>query len=133
VDSQIGGVFTGYAADGRQFVNRAREEAQSYRDTYGHQVLPRILANRLSLYVHYFTIYGSLRPFGSAGIIAGYDQDLKSPELYMIDPSGNGYRYFGCAAGKGANAAKTELEKLLNKHGNTGITTAEAVKELARM
>ncbi len=87
----------------------------------------------MALYVHYFTIYGSLRPFGSSAIFAGYDQDMKAPELYMIDPSGNAYRYFGCAAGKGANAAKTELEKLLNKHGNAGITSAEAVKELARM
>jgi 20S proteasome subunit alpha 7 len=133
VDTQVGVAVTGYAADGRQLVNRAREEAQNYRDTYGHHVLPRVLANRLGLYVHYFTVYGSVRPFGSAAIIATYDQDLKTPELYMVEPSGTAFRFFGCAAGKGATAAKTELEKVLNKAGSDGITCTEAVKELAKM
>jgi 20S proteasome subunit alpha 7 len=133
IDSHAGIVIAGYAADGRQIVNRAREEAESYRNTYGHRVLPTILADRLSLYVHYFTIYGSLRPFGSTAIIAAYDEDLKSPELYMVEPSGSALRFFGCSAGKGANAAKTELEKLLNKYGATGVTCRQAVKDLARM
>lgn len=126
-------VVTGYAADGRQIVNRAREEAQNYKDTYGHNIVPSILANRLSLFVHYFTLYGSLRPFGSSSIIASYDDDVKEPQLYMVEPSGACYRFFGCATGKGGNAAKTEIEKLLNKQGNGGITCREAVNELARM
>lgn len=133
IDGHAGMVVTGYAADGRQLVNRAREEAQNYRETYGHPIAPSILNNRLALFAHYFTMYGSLRPFGCAGILAAYDADLKTPELYMIEPSGAAFRYFGCAAGKGANAAKTELEKLLNKAGAAGITCADAVKELARM
>lgn len=133
IDSHAGIAITGYAADGRQIVNRAREEAQNYKDTYGHNIIPTILTNRLSLYVHYFTLYGSLRPFGSTAIIAAYDEDLKTPELYMVEPSGVVNRFFGCAAGKGANAAKTELEKLLTKYGDEGISTTEAVKELAKM
>jgi 20S proteasome subunit alpha 7 len=133
IDAHVGLVVTGYAADGRQLVNRAREEAQSYMDTYGHPIVPSILNNRLSLYVHYFTMYGSLRPFGCSAIITAYDEDMKAPELYMIEPSGAAFRYFGCAVGKGANAAKTELEKLLNKHGAQGITVRQAVEELARM
>ena len=35
--------------------------------------------------------------------------------------------------GKGANAAKTELEKLITRNGAEGISSAEAVKELAKM
>lgn len=133
IDAHAGAVVTGYAADGRQLVNRAREEAQSYRDTYGGPIVPSILSNRMALYVHYFTMYGSLRPFGCSALVAAYDTDLKTPELYMIEPSGAAFRYFGCAAGKGANAAKTELEKLLNKAGTEGITCRQAVKELARI
>lgn len=133
IDKHAGVVVTGYAADGRQIVNRAREEAQSYKDTYGHLVVPSVLANRLALYVHYFTIYSSLRPFGSTAIVAAYDNDIEEAQLYMVEPSGSTLRFFGCAAGKGANAAKTEIEKLLNKQGNNGITCREAVKELARM
>jgi 20S proteasome subunit alpha 7 len=49
----------------------------------------------------------------------------------MVEPSGLAFRYFGCAAGKGANAAKTEIEKILNKRGDAGLTCAEAVEELA--
>mmetsp|Transcript_37132 Transcript_37132/g.27445 ORF Transcript_37132/g.27445 Transcript_37132/m.27445 type:complete len:287 (+) Transcript_37132:52-912(+) len=133
IDKGTGMVVTGYAADGRQLVNRARVEAENYADTYGHRIIPSVLANRLSLYVHYFTIYGSLRPFGSSALVASYDGDLKEPQLYMVEPSGACLRFFGCAAGKGANAAKTEIEKLLNKQGSTGISCRDAVKELARI
>jgi 20S proteasome subunit alpha 7 len=133
IDAHAGMAVTGYAADGRQIVNRAREEAQSYRDTYGHRVVPSVLSNRLSLYMHYFTIYGSLRPFGASAILAAYDEDTKTPELYMLDPSGATYRFHGCAAGKGTNAAKTELEKIFNRHGAAGITCRQAVLELGKM
>lgn len=133
IDAHAGMAVTGYAADGRQIVNRAREEAQSYRDTYGHRIIPSILNNRLSLYMHYFTIYGSLRPFGATAILAAYDEDTKTPELYMMDPSGGAFRFHGCSAGKGTNAANTELEKILNRHGSDGITCKQAVMELGKM
>jgi hypothetical protein len=58
---------------------------------------------------------------------------MKTPELYMLDPSGAGYRFHGCAAGKGANAAKTELEKILNRAGSEGISCRQAVTELGKM
>lgn len=133
VDAHVGMAVTGYAADGRQLVNRGREEAQNYKETYGSAIVPSILMNRLSGFVHYFTIYGSLRPFGAAVIMSAFDEDLQTPELYMVEPSGVSFKYFGCAAGKGQNAAKTELEKIQNKHGNSGLTCRQAVDELARI
>jgi len=133
VESHVGMAITGTSADGRQLVNRAREEASSYKDTYGHKIVPSVMANRLALFVHYFTIHGSLRPFGASGLFAAYDEDVKSPELYMVEPSGNCVKYFACAAGKGAQAARTELEKILNKRAESGITCAEAVDEVARI
>jgi len=133
IDSHAGISITGYAADGRQIIHRAREEAKSYADTYGHKIVPSILANRLALYMHYFTTHGSLRPFGAAALLAAYDEDEKKAELYIIEPSGACFRYFGCAAGKGAQAAKTEIEKVLNKRGDAGISCVEAVDELANI
>eukprot|EP01035_Chromulina_nebulosa_P020283 gene20283-26330_t len=133
VDSHAGIAITGYTADGRQLVHRAREEAKSYRESYGHKIVPSILSKRMSLYTHYFTTHGSLRPFGASALIAAYDEDLKTPELYLIEPSGLGFKYFGCTAGKGAQSAKTELEKILNKSAENGITCREAVKELAKI
>ena len=56
-------------------------------------------------------------------LIASYDEDLKKPELFMIQPSGLCYKYFGCAAGSGAQAGKTELEKILNKAEYDKITS----------
>ena len=53
----------------------------------------------------------------------------------MVDPSGTAYQYFGCAAGKGRQAAKTEMEKLaLNKaDSEENITVKDGVKQLAKM
>jgi len=133
VDTHATIALTGFVADGRQIVNRAREEASNYSTTYGHKIVPSILSNRLGLYVHYFTTHGSLRPFGASTLLAAYDEDTEQAELYMVEPSGLTFRYFGCAAGKGANAAKTEVEKILTKRADSGITCTEAVTELARI
>jgi 20S proteasome subunit alpha 7 len=129
----VGIATTGTPADGRQLVNRAREEASNYEDTYGHKIVPSVLSNRLALFTHYFTIHGSLRPFGTSGLIACYDEDVNTAELYMVEPSGQCNKYFACAAGKGAQAARTELEKILNGRAEGGITCAEAVDEVARI
>jgi 20S proteasome subunit alpha 7 len=53
----------------------------------------------------------------------------------MIDPSGTSYQYFGCAAGKGRQAAKTEMEKLaLNKaDAAENLSVKEGVKQLAKI
>ena len=71
----------------------------------------------------------------------------------MIDPAGVCFRYFGCAAGlllydtfesnflfilncsgKGAQAARTELEKIISKNDQTGgITARDAITELANI
>jgi 20S proteasome subunit alpha 7 len=85
--------------------------------------------------MHYFTLHGSLRPFGTAALIAAYDPETKEHSLQMVEPSGVSYQYFGCAAGKGRQPAKTELEKLaLNKpSGEENITVKEGVKQLARI
>jgi len=131
IDSHAGIAVTGFTADGRQLVHRAREEAQSYRETYGHRIVPSVLANRISLFVHFYTTHGSLRPFGSTALVAAYDEEEKKASLYMIEPSGLSFKYFGCAAGKGAQAAKTELEKVMNRASENGITCREAVKQVA--
>ncbi len=60
-------------------------------------------------------------------------KDIKAAELYMVEPSGLALRYYGCAAGKGANAARTEIEKLIVRNGTAGMSCRQAVTELARM
>lgn len=83
--------MAGLVADGRQLVNRAREEALSYKKNYGSPIPPQVLADRMGQYVHYYTLYGSIRPFGTAIMLAGYDIDEKKSSLYLVEPSGVTY------------------------------------------
>ena len=107
--------------------------------SYGTKIPPAILAQRIASYVHYFTLHGSLRPFGAAIILASYDPCTKQHELHMIEPSGVTYEFFGCAAGKGRQPAKTEMEKLnlgnvkVASSGGEVISAKEGVKRLARV
>jgi 20S proteasome subunit alpha 7 len=110
VHKHAGMAVAGLAADGRQIVARARSEASQYLSFYGEDIPIKELCDRVAHYVHLCTLYWWLRPFGSATILGGYDRD--GPQLYMIEPSGVAYRYFGAAIGKGRQAAKTAIEKL---------------------
>lgn len=110
VHRHSGMAVAGLAADGRQIVTRAKSEATSYERVYGEPIPIKELADRVASYVHLCTLYWWLRPFGCGVILGGYDRD--GPQLYMVEPSGVSYRYFGAAIGKGRQAAKTEIEKL---------------------
>ncbi|KAJ8605212.1 hypothetical protein CTAYLR_000448 [Chrysophaeum taylorii] len=129
LDAHCGLVLCGLAADGRQIVGRARDECSNYDEVYGDKIPPRVLAARLADYVHYFTIHGALRPFGTASMIAGYDPCTKTHELYAVEPSGVCLRYFGCALGKGRQSAKSEIEKL----DLSTLTCKDALREIAKM
>ncbi len=56
------------------------------------------------------TVYASYRPFGTSLILAGHDT-LKGFGLYMIEPSGSSFEYYGCASGRGKQLARNEIEK----------------------
>lgn len=137
VDEHAGVAMTGFVSDGRQIVNRAREEASSYEQTYGTKIPPQTLAARLSTYVHYFTLHGALRPFGCSTLVAAYDPAASRHSLHMVEPSGVSYEYFGAAAGRGRQPARTEMEKLAINPKTAGddglITVAEAVRQLTKI
>lgn len=120
-------VGTGLVPDCRQLANRARDEAFNYRETYDCNIPGPALADRVSLYLQAYTLYSSVRPFGSISILGAVDRD--GPHLYMMEPSGLYWGYRACAAGKGRQVARSELEKL----DLDTMTTAQAVKEAARM
>eukprot|EP01018_Ginkgo_biloba_P024761 Gb_03944 [translate_table: standard] len=137
VHRHAGMAVAGLAADGRQIVARAKSEATSYEGTYGEPIPVKELCERVASYVHLCTLYWWLRPFGSGVILGGYDRE--GPQLYMIEPSGVAYRYFGAAIGKGRQGAKTtnmalfrdllEIEKLKLSE----MTCREGVIEVAKM
>jgi 20S proteasome subunit alpha 7 len=127
VDKHVGVATAGLAPDGRQIVNRACDEASNYKTTYGEAVPSHVLSERIASYVHLFNLYHSFRPFGVAALIASYDKN--GPALHVIEPSGNCYKYFGSAVGKGRQAARNEIEKLKL----TDMTARQAVNEAVRI
>lgn len=73
-------------------------------------------------YVQVYTLYSSVRPFGTSCIIASIEDG--APKLYMVEPSGNYWGYNGVAVGKSQSEVKNEIEKLkLNE-----LSLYEAVK-----
>jgi len=58
VDAYAGLAVTGLPADGRQIVNRARDESQNYRETYGSRIVPSVLA--LCPLFHYLRIIATI-------------------------------------------------------------------------
>uniref|UniRef100_A0A023GGX0 Proteasome subunit alpha type n=1 Tax=Amblyomma triste TaxID=251400 RepID=A0A023GGX0_AMBTT len=128
VDWHVGVAVAGLLADAKQVVETARVEASNYRSEYGSAIPLRYLKDRVALYMHAYTLYSAVRPFGSSVLLGSYDS-LDGPQLYCIDPSGTSWGYFGCAIGKARQAAKTEMEKLNMKD----LDCRQLIKEAARI
>merc|ERR1712183_279190 len=111
VDRHVGMAASGLYPDTRQLAETAANEAANYRADYGTEIPLAYLADRVSMYMHAYTLYSAVRPFGATVMFGSYT-DLHGPKLYCIEPSGTSYGYWGCAAGKAKQAAKTEIEKM---------------------
>jgi 20S proteasome subunit alpha 7 len=121
--------------DGRQLANRARAEASNYLSFYGDRIPAQLLADRLASFIHLYTLYWSVRPFGASLLLAVADAPTSgasqpsSASLFMLDPAGEAHRYFGTAVGKGRQQARTEIERL----ALSNLTCREAVVEVAKI
>lgn len=131
VHRHAGMSIAGFVADARQIVARAREEAQQYKNAYNEEIPPEVLAERLGLFMHAYTLYWSIRPFGCSVLLGCVDKDTKKPSLFCIDPAGLCFKYSGTAVGKGKQAAKTEIEKLFANSAD--ITCEEALVHVAKI
>lgn len=67
------------------------------------------------------------RPYGCSALLATYDKS--GPALFLIEPSGVAYKYYGTAVGKARQSVKTEIEKLKLAE----MTCREAVVEAAKV
>ena len=82
-------IICGHIPDGKNVVNRARREAQAYRDNYGTPITGKVLTERVAGYVHAHTLYSYYRNLGVGIMIATYDNGKYS--LFSIDNTGNFY------------------------------------------
>lgn len=81
----------------------------------------------MGLYLHAYTCYSSVRPFGAQAIVGLVDKN--GPQLYMFEPSGVYWGYRACASGRAKTFAKTEIEKL----DLSELTCRVAVDEITRI
>lgn len=128
IDRHVGMCVAGLISDSRQLGETAKSEATSYRLQYGTPIPLKYLTDRVSMYIHAYTLYSAVRPFGCSIMFGSYDE-CDGPILYTIDPSGVSLGYIGCAIGKAKQTAKTEIEKLKL----ADMSAKELVKEAAKI
>ncbi len=109
IDGHVGVATSGLVADARQLVARARVEAQVNRITYADRVPVPVLVKRICDFKQSFTQYGGSRPFGTALLIGGVDDD--GIHLYETDPSGAYQSYHAGAIGAGRNSVVDHFEQ----------------------
>ncbi|CAH8545088.1 unnamed protein product [Heterobilharzia americana] len=120
-------VVMGFQADAKAIVEAARDECSNYRDSFGSRIPLYSLTERLAMYMHAHTLYSAVRPFGVSVLLGSYESD--GPHLYVIEPSGLSFAYFGCAIGKAKQSATTEIEKLKIND----LSPEEMIKEAAKI
>jgi len=128
IDTHVGMAAAGVIADARQLAEIASDEAASYRSDYGSPIPLPFLNQRVSTYMHAYTLYSSIRPFGATIMLGTWDKQ-DGAQMYSMGPNGVGYGYWGCAAGKAKSNAKTELEKLKM----ADMPCEQLIKEAARI
>lgn len=77
----------GLISDARQIVETARTEASNYRSQYGVPVPLKYLNERVSMYMHAYTLYSAVRPYGCS-VVMGTWSDYEGPQMTLVDPSG---------------------------------------------
>ncbi len=100
ISPHIGCVVNGLVPDGRALMLKGREEAAQYKQMFGINIPGQTIADRIALKAQMNTIYGSYRPFGSSILLATHD-NMIGASLWMVEPSGACYQYYGCASGRG--------------------------------
>ncbi|XP_017107075.2 proteasome subunit alpha type-3-like [Drosophila bipectinata] len=111
IEKNIGMAIAGLLADGNYLADIARQEAANFRQQFDRTIPLSKLCERIASYMHAYTLYSAVRPFGLSIILSAWDE-TSGPELYKIEPSGSFVGYFSCASGKAKQQATTEMDKL---------------------
>jgi len=128
ISHKSGGVVNGLTPDGRAVIQRAREEGTQYEKMFGIKIPGAVLAERIALQFQMKTIYSSYRPIGTSVIMAIHDS-IKGAQLFMVEPSGSLFQYYGCASGRGKQFCRNEIEKTKFKE----LTVEQALPKVAKI
>ncbi|NYT01928.1 MAG: archaeal proteasome endopeptidase complex subunit alpha [Methanosarcinales archaeon] len=102
IDTHIGAATSGLVADARILIDRARVECQINRLVYDERIGVEALAKKICDFKQTYTQYGGVRPFGTALLIIGAEDERT--RLFETDPSGAllEYKATGIGAGRAA-------------------------------
>ncbi len=109
IDQHIGCATSGLVADARVLVDYARLVAQINKVTYNELISVDMLVKRVCDYKQNYTQYGGVRPFGTALLIGGADEE--GLHLYETDPSGALVSYKAGSIGSGSNTVREVFEE----------------------
>jgi proteasome alpha subunit len=109
IDDHIGCATSGLVADARSLIDRARIDAQINEITYDEKIQVKTLVKKICDFKQTYTQYGGVRPFGTALLVAGYDDT--GPRLFATDPSGALMEYKASSEGSGRNGAMSYFEE----------------------
>ena len=109
IDEHIGAATSGLVADARVLVDYARLVSQINKITYDEKIGVEPLVKRICDYKQAYTQSGGVRPFGTALLIAGIDEE--GTHLYETDPSGSLTAYKAGSIGSGRNTVMEMLER----------------------
>jgi proteasome alpha subunit len=87
IDDHVACATAGLVADARVLVDFARLTAQINRVTYAEPVSVELLVRRICDYKQQYTQFGGVRPFGTALLVGGFDDE--GVHLYETEPSGS--------------------------------------------
>lgn len=108
IDAHIGVATSGLVADARTLVDRARVEAQVNRVSFDEPIGVEVIAKKICDHKQTYTQFGGVRPYGTAVLIAGIDDN--NPRLFETDPSGALLEYRATAIGAGRNSFMETFE-----------------------
>ncbi len=108
IDKHIGCATSGLVADARALIDRARLDAQINEITYNERIQVKTLVKNICDFKQTYTQYGGVRPFGTALLVAGYDDT--GARLFSTDPSGALMEYKASSEGAGRNGAMSYFE-----------------------
>ncbi|MBN1677561.1 MAG: archaeal proteasome endopeptidase complex subunit alpha, partial [Candidatus Thermoplasmatota archaeon] len=109
IDEHVGCATSGLVADARVLVDYARMLAQINKVTYAERMDIETLVKRLCDFKQNYTQYGGVRPFGTALLVAGVDE--QGCHLFETDPSGALVAYKAGSIGAGKNAIMDVFEE----------------------
>ncbi len=91
-DRHVGMTITGLLSDGRQLADVAKEECAYHREVYGSAIPVGQLAERVAEYMHAYTLYSALRPFGTTIMMGSWTTEegakvtISSPVFIFLHP-----------------------------------------------